>query len=1027
MCLIILVSNIFASITIHGYVYNTNEVPIIGAQVYASATGPNETVIEETVYTDESGYFTITTQPAQFSFAVFKSGYLTYYSEEYSNYLVDNEVYSQNFFMNPTAAPTYPPNSLLPGDGAINVLTNTTLSWDYNALNTASIKLFISQSTAFGDPIYNGVPINSHNVNNLENGKTYYWKVTGVNSTGTEWDSNVQTFTTEGSIAIASLNRSTFFSNFVGFNKATEYKANRYILSGEFRTATNGIDLGLTIVNSNNMNPLYEYGFGSVRDDLNAYFLLKSDGNIYVGGTLDKQASYNNKPFAVNKILFNQSQNNCSNVWNGSKEFYVESSYINYCYGMVNGDYGNVMLAGWDGDNISILNITPNGDMQNQGKIRANNGNDEVSPNKIVQGDGNIFVVGTYQSKSPNPVTSYPYLVKINPIDGSKLFDRKYVTEPFSNYGTIRDLYYYENHLYITGSYFSGYSTDSYVACLTASGDLEWFKPISTGATDQGISINVSSTKIHVVTNTNINGTNDIWISTFSLSGNLLCQQIYTSENNDYPSGAFINAWGSLVVYGYEQNSSTYYKRAFTKEFANIDTARPTIPVLVGPIDGTDHISVFANLKWQDTCPNPISGFRMYFGTDNPPSNLINGQILNYGTSNFNSPILQPNTRYYWRAIPFNGVNETPYDMPVWTFMTEAAATGNTQIDPAVSLGLPAEINPNAINNVDASIQISTDNIQQPADITINLGTIAPESIPNPENALNLWMQFISSINIYPVTIEVIFDGIEFLGSIPEIIVNYGDYWTSMGLSDIQLLGTNPYHIRFTYNPPTRSVSAYFAFSSGDSSTLPVTLSSFNAVNMQNNQINILWSTESETNLSGYHIFRAENDTYENAIRISSQIIQPNNCCSTSNYSFIDSEIENNKTYYYWLSSFEMNGSNNLYGPVSVKITEQPETPVLIKDFELSQNYPNPFNPSTTIRYSIAGLIGESVDTDISIFNVKGQKIKTLYSGLHQSGKDFTVKWDGKNEQGISCASGIYFYQIKTPAFTDMKKMIMIK
>jgi flagellar hook assembly protein FlgD len=85
-------------------------------------------------------------------------------------------------------------------------------------------------------------------------------------------------------------------------------------------------------------------------------------------------------------------------------------------------------------------------------------------------------------------------------------------------------------------------------------------------------------------------------------------------------------------------------------------------------------------------------------------------------------------------------------------------------------------------------------------------------------------------------------------------------------------------------------------------------------------------------------------------------------------------------------------------------------------------NYPNPFNPSTTIKFSLP--IDENVN--LSIYNVKGQKIKTLSNDRFNSGKH-SIVWNGRDESNNAVSSGIYFYKLATDNQTIVKKCIMMK
>lgn len=62
----------------------------------------------------------------------------------------------------------------------------------------------------------------------------------------------------------------------------------------------------------------------------------------------------------------------------------------------------------------------------------------------------------------------------------------------------------------------------------------------------------------------------------------------------------------------------------------------------------------------------------------------------------------------------------------------------------------------------------------------------------------------------------------------------------------------------------------------------------------------------------------------------------------------------------------------------------------------------------------------------LSIYNIKGQKVKTLQSGTSTQG-NHTLIWNGRDDNGMSVSSGIYFYQLKAQGDTITKKMIMVK
>jgi hypothetical protein len=92
------------------------------------------------------------------------------------------------------------------------------------------------------------------------------------------------------------------------------------------------------------------------------------------------------------------------------------------------------------------------------------------------------------------------------------------------------------------------------------------------------------------------------------------------------------------------------------------------------------------------------------------------------------------------------------------------------------------------------------------------------------------------------------------------------------------------------------------------------------------------------------------------------------------------------------------------------------------KKFALHQNYPNPFNPETVIKFDLP----KSSDVILKIYNVLGQEIRTLINERKPAGYH-SVKWDSRNNNGVTVSSGIYLYRLKAGEFVITKKMILIK
>ena len=111
------------------------------------------------------------------------------------------------------------------------------------------------------------------------------------------------------------------------------------------------------------------------------------------------------------------------------------------------------------------------------------------------------------------------------------------------------------------------------------------------------------------------------------------------------------------------------------------------------------------------------------------------------------------------------------------------------------------------------------------------------------------------------------------------------------------------------------------------------------------------------------------------------------------------------------------NYTSNLYYDGEILITDVGDLPGIVEAYALEQNYPNPFNPSTIIRFSIP----EQTNVTLKIFNSVGQEVASLFNGEVSAGNHEV------NFNASALSSGVYFYRIQSPSFTETKKMILIK
>ena len=114
--------------------------------------------------------------------------------------------------------------------------------------------------------------------------------------------------------------------------------------------------------------------------------------------------------------------------------------------------------------------------------------------------------------------------------------------------------------------------------------------------------------------------------------------------------------------------------------------------------------------------------------------------------------------------------------------------------------------------------------------------------------------------------------------------------------------------------------------------------------------------------------------------------------------------------------------AGNLWAvPITVSIDGIDNNP---QEFEtaLSINFPNPFNPQTTIPYTLA----ETTNVKITIYNILGQKIRTLLDGQKVPGA-YSVVWDGRDEQGRSVSSGVYLCKFAAGNYQTVQRMMLLE
>lgn len=214
-----------------------------------------------------------------------------------------------------------------------------------------------------------------------------------------------------------------------------------------------------------------------------------------------------------------------------------------------------------------------------------------------------------------------------------------------------------------------------------------------------------------------------------------------------------------------------------------------------------------------------------------------------------------------------------------------------------------------------------------------------------------------------------------------------------------------------TYTVPAAFIGLNAAIVTMSYTSVPVELTSFTGI-VQDNGVLLNWTTATELNNKGFEVERSSAaQSWEKIGFVSGN----GSTTEPQAYSYLDETVTNG-TFKYRLKQVDFSGTFEYSPEIEVDVDFTPS------NFELSQNYPNPFNPSTTIQFQLP----EASDVSIVIFDMLGQKVKSLFSENVQAGS-YSVDWNGINDYGIKMSSGSYIYRMTAGDFVDTKEMILLK
>jgi len=234
-----------------------------------------------------------------------------------------------------------------------------------------------------------------------------------------------------------------------------------------------------------------------------------------------------------------------------------------------------------------------------------------------------------------------------------------------------------------------------------------------------------------------------------------------------------------------------------------------------------------------------------------------------------------------------------------------------------------------------------------------------------------------------------------------------GNYWTNLD---------NGNYCYMIFNSDQRGWATCWTTSNfykyvGPPMPIPVELTSFTA-SVNGNNVNLNWTTSSETNNQGFEVQRLEvGDQKSEAGEWEKIVFMEGKGTTTSEqqYSFMDKNVASGN-YTYRLKQIDLNGSASYSEEVNVEVKSA-------FAYFLNQNYPNPFNPSTTIKFGLK----QKSNVRIDIFNSIGETVKTILDEERNPG-NYSIEFNA-----AQLPSGVYIYRIESGSFVQTRKMILMK
>jgi hypothetical protein len=178
-------------------------------------------------------------------------------------------------------------------------------------------------------------------------------------------------------------------------------------------------------------------------------------------------------------------------------------------------------------------------------------------------------------------------------------------------------------------------------------------------------------------------------------------------------------------------------------------------------------------------------------------------------------------------------------------------------------------------------------------------------------------------------------------------------------------------------------------------------------------------------NNAGFKVYRKDGDLpgFQN---LEGLIPGAGTTTEPKSYSFTDNDVQPDVLYTYQIADIEEGtGKETPHPAITIMATKEAlQAKEIPQAYKLHANYPNPFNPETTIEFDVPA--GTYNDTSLRIYDVSGKLIKMLINGTMDPGYH-SVVWDGKDNNGTSVSSGVYYCKMVTKNYSKVMQLVLLK